>query len=289
MLDLDLLKTLVCVVDERSFTRAAERVHRTQSTVSQQILRLEQSVGHALLLRDRTGKNVVATERGEMLAAYARRLLAIAQEAETALDSPAAPAAVRIGLPEDFDARRLAAMLSGYLAVAPAVRLETSSGMSRDLQRDLAAGALDMALLKREPGSGPCIAAWPETLVWAAGQQPVPDAAEVPLALFPQGCIYRLRAIRALEQAGKRWRVAFGSHSLAGIQAAVAAGLALSVLPTSALLPEHRVLGPADGYPGLPQAELALIAAAQPLSAAQRSLADYLVRAMAADGAGMQV
>jgi DNA-binding transcriptional LysR family regulator len=280
MLDLDLLKTLVCVVDERSFTRAAERVHRTQSTVSQQILRLEDNVGQLLLLRDRTGKNVTPTEHGEMLAAYARRLLAIAQEAEEALASPAVAAPLRLGVPEDFDARRLTAILSGYQATAPQVRLDTVSGMSADLQRGLAAGTIDMALLKREPGSGPCLACWPESLVWVAGAQALPVGDGVPLALFPQGCIYRLRAIRALEKAGKRWRIAFGSHSLSGIQAAVSAGLGISVLPSSALLAEHRVLGPADGFAALPASELALVAAALPLGAAQRGLADYLGEAI---------
>jgi DNA-binding transcriptional LysR family regulator len=280
MLDLDLLKTLVCVVDERSFTRAAERVHRTQSTVSQQILRLEDNVGQLLLLRDRTGKNVTPTEHGEMLAAYARRLLAIAQEAEEALASPAVAAPLRLGVPEDFDARRLTAILSGYQATAPQVRLDTVSGMSADLQRGLAAGTIDMALLKREPGSGPCLACWPESLVWVAGAQALPVGDGVPLALFPQGCIYRLRAIRALEKAGKRWRIAFGSHSLSGIQAAVSAGLGISVLPSSAVLAEHRVLGPADGFAALPASELALVAAALPLGAAQRGLADYLGEAI---------
>jgi DNA-binding transcriptional LysR family regulator len=93
------------VVDEGSFTRAGERVHRTQSTVSQQIRKLEGAVGRALLLRDRTGNHVSATEHGELLAHYARRLLALSREAEDALTSDVALEPVRIGVPEDFDAR----------------------------------------------------------------------------------------------------------------------------------------------------------------------------------------
>ena len=87
MLDLELLKTFVCVVDEGSFTRAVERVHRTQSTFSQQVRKLEELVGHALLLRDRTGQNLSATEHGELLIHYARRLLALSSEATQALAS----------------------------------------------------------------------------------------------------------------------------------------------------------------------------------------------------------
>src|SRR6478609_7776118 len=107
MLDLELLKTLVCVVDEGSFTRAASRVHRTQSTVSQQVRKLEQSVGKTLLLRDRAGGNVSATEDGEVMLAYARRLLAIAGEAEHVLSAPRSARVIRLGVPEDFDVSRL--------------------------------------------------------------------------------------------------------------------------------------------------------------------------------------
>jgi DNA-binding transcriptional LysR family regulator len=278
MLDLELLKTLVCVVDERSFTRAAERVHRTQSTVSQQIRKLEDSVGAELLSRDRTGKSVVPTERGELLAHYARRLLALAQETEDMLARPAQPPVVRIGVPEDFDARRMSAMLSGFVARQAGARLETVAGMSTELQRLLQAGELDLALVKREPGSGPCVAAWPEKLVWVAGKAGPPARDEVvPLALFPAGCVYRARAVRLLDQAGRPWRMAFGSHSLTGIQAAVASGLGVTVLPTTALLAGHRVVGKAQGYPALPPTELALLASPLPMSAAQRALADHLV------------
>lgn len=278
MLDLELLKTLVCVVEEGSFTRGAERVHRTQSTVSQQILKLEERLGQALLERDRSGKQARPTPQGELLTQYARRLLAIAQEAEDALGRQAAQATLRLGVPEDFDARRMATLLGGFGRERPALRLETVSGMSSELQRRLAAGELDLALLKREPGSGEAIAAWPETLVWAgaAGSRGA-EPGSVPLVLFPPGCIYRLRAQRLLDKARRPWHQAFGSHSLTGIQAAVAAGLGLSVLPTTALLPEHAVL---DQFGSPPPSELALVSGSLAPSAPQRELADYLVAAL---------
>ena len=110
MLDLELLRTLVCVVDEGSFTRAAGRVHRTQSTVSQQVRKLEQTVGKTLLLRDRAGNQVQATEDCELMLAYARKLLAMADEAELVLSAPRRMQAIRLGIPEDFDVSRLAAL-----------------------------------------------------------------------------------------------------------------------------------------------------------------------------------
>jgi len=278
MLDLELLKTLVCVVDERSFSRAADRVHRTQSTVSQQILKLEDRLGQALLVRDRTGKRVVPTEGGERLAHYARRLLAMAQEAEDALARPASPPPVRVGVPEDFDAVRMSTILSGFMASHPDVRLETVSGMSTDLRRRLDADEIDIALIKREPGAGECIASWPERLAWVAGARALRrDEGSVPLALFPEGCIYRQRAIRSLEMAGRTWRVAFGSQSLTGIQAAVSCGLGVTVLPMSAVIEGHALLGTRDGFPKLAPSELALVGSKRPLSALQREIAQHLV------------
>ncbi|RQR94635.1 LysR substrate-binding domain-containing protein [Burkholderia sp. Bp8991] len=279
MFDLELLKTLICVVDEGSFTRAGERVHRTQSTVSQQVRKLEESVGRPLLLRDRSGNHVVATEHGVLLAQYARRLLALSQEAREVLQRDVKLSPVRIGVPEDFDARRMSAILSGFLKVRPDVRLETSAGMSADLQGKLAAREIDLALVKREPGRGDCFAAWPESLAWVRGRDadsPKPDSDEpIALALFPHGCIYRQRAIRSLDKAQRAWRIAFGSQSLTAIQAAVAAGLAISVLPKSAILPEHRVC---TDLPPLPPSELALVGTGDILDHAQRDMVDFLIK-----------
>ncbi|WP_133650952.1 LysR family transcriptional regulator [Paraburkholderia flava] len=277
MLDLDLLNTFVCVIDEGSFTRAGERVHRTQSTVSQQIRRLEELVGHTLLLRDRAGSHVSPTEHGELLSQYARRLLALSSEAQDALASDVEIAPVRVGVPEDFDARRMSSILAGFVRSQPGVRLETVAGMSTDLSRKLAAGDIEIALVKREPGSGECIASWPETLVWVRGKTArAPEATTnepLPLALFPQGCVYRQRAIRALDRIHRPWRIAFGSHSLTGIQAAVASGLGLSVLPTTAVLTGHRVC---TGLPDLPPTELALVAGEKALNRTQKALVDFL-------------
>jgi DNA-binding transcriptional LysR family regulator len=222
---------------------------------------------------DRTGNHVSATEQGELLAQYARRLLALSREAQDALTSDVALEPVRIGVPEDFDARRMSAMLSGFVKMKPGVRLETVSGMSVDLQRKLAAGEVEIALLKREPGSGECLASWPESLVWVKGEGVELTDEPVPLALFPQGCVYRQRAIRGLDKARRRWRVAFGSHSLTGIQAAVSSGLGVTVLPTTAVLPEHRIC---MGLPDLPPTELALVSAGGALNVVQQALIDFL-------------
>jgi len=276
--DLDLLRTFTAVVEAGGFTRAAERVHLTQSTISQQIKKLETNLGHTLLIRDRSTGGVRATEEGELLMSYARRILSVSAEASEALGrSVPLPKTVRLGVPEDFAGRRMIDLLSGFAKTSPRTRLDTISGWSFELRRLLQTDEIDLALVKREPGDGACIAEWEEQLVWvgspllAAGNDPVP------LAVFPAGCIYRERAIRAVERSGKAWRIAYSSQGLMGVQAAVASGLGISLLPADAVQPEHHVLSGADGFPPEPSSELALITATKKLEPAVRELADFLV------------
>jgi DNA-binding transcriptional LysR family regulator len=277
MLDLDLLRSFVSVVDAGGFTRAGERVHRTQSTVSQQIKRLELSVGRPLLHRE--GKNVSPTEEGERLLSYARRLLALAAEAQAAVGQPVCQAVVRLGVPEDFAAYHLAELLSDFARSRPGLGLDVRCDLSVKLAADIERHDLDIAIVKRRAGERGGLAAWPETLRWVtSARRPIdPDMDPVPLAVFPQGCLYRNRAVHALESAARPWRVAYNSPNLSGIQAAVSAGLGISILPEVAILRGHRVLGEEDGFPPIEGTEVALIAAsgAPPVV---RCLADALIR-----------
>lgn len=274
--DLDLLRTFAAVVDCGGFTKAAERIHLTQSTVSQQVKKLETNVGRVLLLRDKSTGGVQTTEEGEILLSYARRLLATAEEAMEMMRKPVAPKTVRLGVPEDFAGRRLIDLLSGFSAASPHIRLDTVSGWSTELRRLLDAGDIDLALIKREPGDGACLASWPEELVWVESVSRPERGDPVPLAVFPVGCIYRERAIRAIEQNGKRWRIAYTSQGLMGVQAAVASGLGISLLPSDAVLPEHRRLQPSEGFDAQPFSELALVKGRSRLSAEAGVLGEFL-------------
>jgi DNA-binding transcriptional LysR family regulator len=275
MLDLDLLRSFVSVVDTGGFTRAGERVHRTQSTVSQQIKRLEETLGYPLLLRN--GKHATTTEEGERLLSYARRILALAQEARDVVSRPARDGVVRIGIPEDFAAYRLTELLSDFARSRPSLRLEVRSGLSVQLRGALERGELDLVLVKRDAGEAGGIAAWPERLHWVTSQRHPIDFERdpLPLAVAEQGCLYRNRMIHAVESAGRAWHIAYMSPNLSGIQAAVSAGLGVSILSEVAILPDHRVLHEADGFPSISNTEIALIAAAA-ASPATRRLAEVL-------------
>lgn len=260
MLDLELLRSFVSVVEAGGFTRAGERVHRTQSTVSQQIKRLEEDVGQVLLHRD--GKDVRPTEAGERLLSYARRLLSLAEEARDVLRQPGGEGAIRLGIPEDFAAYRLTKLLGAFSRSHPRLRLDVRADQSKHLARDLERGELDLALYKREAGAKDAIAVWPERVHWVTSKNHPVDVgvSSVPLIGFPLGCIYRAGAIHALESAGRAWHTAYTSSSLSGIQAAVAAGMGLSILSEMAIQSDHRVLTAKDGFAPINRTEVALMA-----------------------------
>lgn len=275
MLDLELLRSFVSVVEAGGFTRASERVHRTQSTVSQQIKRLEEDVGQVLLHRD--GKEVRPTEAGERLLSYARRLLTLAEEARDVLGQPGGEGAIRLGIPEDFAAYRLAKLLGTFSRSHPGLRLDVRADQSKNLARDLDRGELDLALFKREAGAKGAIAVWPERVHWVTSKShPIEvNAPSVPLIGFPTGCLYRAGAIHALESAGRAWHMSYSSSSLAGIQAAVAAGMGLSILSEMSIQSDHRVLTAKDGFAPINRTEVALMAAPAASPATLR-LADRL-------------
>jgi DNA-binding transcriptional LysR family regulator len=275
MLDIDLLRSFVSVVDTGGFTRAGERVHRTQSTVSQQIRRLEETLGHALLHRN--GKQATPTEQGERLVNYARRILALEQEARDVVAQPTGEGTVRLGIPEDFAAYRLTELLSDFTRSRPGLRLDVRCGLSVQIRRALERGELDLALFKRDAGESGGIAAWPEQLCWVASRRHPIDFRRnpVPLVMFEQGCLYRDRMIHAIETAGRTWHIAYMSPNLPGIQAAVSVGLGVSILPKVAVLADHRPLVPKDGFPPVTKTEIALVIAAD-ASAATRRLAELL-------------
>jgi DNA-binding transcriptional LysR family regulator len=275
MLDIELLRSFVSVVDAGGFTRAGERVHRTQSTVSQQVKRLEDSVGRPLLVRN--GKQATLTEEGERLLSYARRILALEQEARDVVARPVIDGVVRLGIPEDFAAYRLTELLSDFVRSRPTLRLDVRSGLSVGHKRALERGELDLALFKRNAGEGDAIASWPEKLQWVTSRKHPVDLSRdpVPLAVSEQGCLYRDRLIHSIEAAGRTWHIAYTSPNLASIQAAVSAGLGMSILPDVAILPEHRVIEPAHGFPPITNTELALVAA-ENASPATRRLGELL-------------
>jgi len=275
MFDHVLLRSFVAVVDSENFTRAAERLHLTQSTVSQQVRRLEDSLGCQLLDRDQ--RRVRATAEGERLLGYARRILALHEEAADVLRDQQSEGVLRLAVPEDFAAERLMPLLSAFGSAHPGVRLEVTSGLGPQLRRWYQQGEFDLLLVKQMGHSEECVASWPEPLCWLdSAHNPALGRDPLPLVAFPVGGLYRHEMLHHLEVGGWRWRIGYSSASLASVCAAVAAGLGVSLLPVRVVSADHRVLDASSGLPDIQGVRLALYARSG-LSRAGKALEQQLL------------
>jgi len=266
MLELELLRTFVAVADCGGFHRAAEQLHLTQSTVSQQIKRLEFETRRPLFRR--TTRAVALTDDGEMLLDDARRLLQLEEAARRRLNAPQLSGVVRLGAVEEVASGSLPPALGRFAKLHPNVKLEVLIGVSSELIGQLDAGRLDVVLAKRPLGTSRGRLAWREPLLWTAADRfEIVRGAALPLALYREHSVSREAALQALRASDLAWEIVYTSPSLTGVRAAALAGLAVTPLPASAIIGGLRVLGAADGLPRLPDLEFAVFERDRPAAA----------------------
>ncbi len=262
-LDLDLLRGFVTVAERGGFTAAGAALGLTQSAISLKVKRLEEILGKRVL--ERGGRAVALTRDGETLLAYARRILALNDEAVRRMIEPPVAGRLRLGVADHFIPRNLAPVLARFAKVYPDVRLEVEVGRSHDLRSAMADGALDLVLGKRRDGETEGRPLFTETIVWVAAPGWAPPADRpLPIAMLPQGCMFRDRALTALARAGMAFEVVFTSASLPGVAAAAQAGFAATVLGRAGLPPGLEVL---PGLPDCGTAEMCLFGDAEGRSA----------------------
>ncbi|MBC8130134.1 MAG: LysR family transcriptional regulator [Rhizobiaceae bacterium] len=258
-LDLDQLRSFVAIVDTGSFTRAAEEVFKTQSAVSMQMRKLEERLQAQLF--ERTGRMTKLTDEGGRLLLYARKMLALSQETLTAFDEDSIEGFVRIGLPDDYAERLLPEIMARFTRSNPKVELQIACESSSSLVEHIEKGHLDVALVcpmrarhadivRREPLHFVTSAAHSVHL------EPI-----LPLAIGRADCHWRKLCIDGLNGIGRQHKILFTSWSATIVSSAVLAGLAVSVLPECALRSGMRVLGEADGFPRLDDAEISMLRA----------------------------
>ncbi|MCF3948378.1 LysR substrate-binding domain-containing protein [Acidiphilium iwatense] len=283
----DLLRTFVTVADLRSFTRAGEMLGRTQPAISLQIKRLEDIACASLFERDSTSFRL--TPVGEVLAIYARQILCLHDEALSRLLQRTVTGAVRVGLPNDFAVTLLPEVLVDFISRNPGVRLDVSCDISLNLLRGLHDGHHDVIVAMTAEQAAPAAAKlWAERLAWVGGIAPrIDDVRPLPLIVYPEGCIYRARMTEALSRAGIPWQITCTTASLASLQAAVRAGLGLTVLSASTVPAGLAVRPPEAGFPGLADATVGLYYARETLSDAAQHLVNFIIRKLdAAHGHG---
>ncbi|MGO4809822.1 LysR substrate-binding domain-containing protein [Cupriavidus sp. 2MCAB6] len=256
-LDLDVLTMLVAVADTSSFSRAAQVVHRSQSAVSMQIKALELALGKPLFVR--RARSVAPTQDGEVLLGFARRMLALRDEAWAAVVRPDVTGRVVIGVPDDYASSLLPAILKKFSATYPKVEIQVIGLPSVALAPMVRDGSVDLVCATRVKGlSGEFIRH--EPMVWAAA--PSADGIwrerPLPIAVFLPGSVARENAIRSLERAKITYRTSYESPSLLGLLSMVEAGLAVAPLARCAVPPHFTLLGQAQGLPEIAALEVIL-------------------------------
>lgn len=278
-LDPSCMRAFLAVAEAGSFTAAGQRLGRSQSAVSLQVKRIESQLGVTLLARG--PRNVGLTPAGEQLIERVRRLIALNDELAEGARAPEVAGAVRVGVPEDFASTHLPALLREFTQRHPRISLEVTCELTLPLLDRFAAGDLDLVLFKRRPGGPDGEVLLREQMVWVTGELGETPAASAPLPLVcaPRPCVLRNLATRALEAAGRPWRIAFSSGSLAGNHAALHAGLGIAALPLEMVPAGLRVL-PAGELPELHDIETAMLGA-NSLSPAACVLRDAMRQARA--------
>ena len=260
-IDPDILRSFAFIAEEGSFTRAAERVGRTQSAVSMQMQRLETLLGQKLLLRGKGGA-VQLTPHGQYLLERARALLALHDDIWTAFRAPSVQGTIRLGSPDDYALRYLPPILKRFADSHPGVDVDVLCLPSDELVERLKAGELDLTLLTEghEPPGWPKQQLWRGRLAWITSERHAPHRlTPLPLALAHGACSWREAAVTALTKAGLPYRVAYTSGTQVGTHSPVLAGLAVTVSTISWLPEGLRPMRADENLPPLPDFGILLL------------------------------
>ncbi|WP_415877081.1 LysR substrate-binding domain-containing protein [Burkholderia ubonensis] len=298
--DIAALRSLVAGMDLGSFAKAADRVARSSSAVSAQIRKLEEQAGTPLFVK--SGRGLALTDAGDAMLRYARRMIELNDEAAAAVRGVSLDGWVRIGLQEDFGEAILPGVLGRFARAHPKVRIEARVAHNAELLERLDANQLDLALVWGDPASAAFVARTgidseeiarvPMRWIGAAGSGAAGDgdAGEpsvrlrdepLPLVVFDRPCRFFGAATDALDRAGVPWRVAFTTPSLAGLWAAAAAGLGLTVRSHYGLPASVRLLDAAPlGLPELPSVPLMLLRRASSATPTVDRLARIMTQAV---------
>lgn len=286
-LDIRMLRSFVSVVQTGSITVTARQLGRTQPAITLQLQRLEELTNKPLFCN--IGRRLLLTDEGDLVLSYAKSILRLHDEMLQRLASPDVEGTVVLGTPDLYAAFVLPAILNRFRKAFPRVQVELRCELSTPLVGLVRRGEIDLALVTKMEGFSGGKVVGEEQLIWMAGaDSDAPRANPVPLALLPPGNIYREHAIDKLEGIGRNWKIACVSASAVGLQAAAIAGMAVTVLGRSALIPGLRELDTTEGFPALPPIELLLYRAAGRNLAAIDALYNYLESYLGSDSSRVE-
>ncbi|MGK8285883.1 LysR substrate-binding domain-containing protein [Pseudomonas putida] len=244
-LDLSLLHSFKTIAECGSLAQASVRLHKTQAAVSIQLKKLEDLVGKRLI--DRGNQQARLTSHGEQLLQYARKMLALSDEAMALFIEQQVSGTVRFGIPDDYASAFLSPVLQQFTALYPKARVKIRNDISQHLFTALEQGELDLALLTQRSGDGQGEILRCDQLHWvAAAHYQAQPTAPLPLALYPHGCGYRRQILAALSNNQRDYEIAFECTGVTGVHLAVDSGLAIAATSNPLIQPGWRVLDEED-------------------------------------------
>lgn len=254
-LDIDLLRTFVAVAETKSFTLAGVRLHKTQSAISVKIKKLEEQIGDRLLERS---SPVCPTPLGVRCLGIAQRLICAHEDAFMQLSRDSGTNKVSVGTSETYAASILSPALKAFQSNNPKLEIDIRCGHSWDILDAQSKDNIDLVIATRSPRHvGVTLKRLP--LIWVCNADSTAYCDEhLPLALFPERCLYRQAAIEALLRVGRSWSIAYTSSHHDGLIAAITTGNAVTAMIDSAIPAHFRRLDRSTGLPELPMIDVAL-------------------------------
>jgi DNA-binding transcriptional LysR family regulator len=276
--DMSALRAMVVGIELGSFASAALQLGRSQSAVSMQLKKLEEQAGQPLFRR--SGRGLVPTEAGDAFLTYARRIIALHDEAAASLGVAASAASVKIGLPQDFFEDVMPEAITRFSRRRPGVHVEVRAGRNYALEEEVRAGRLDVALTFFREGRdahGSQMASMPMRWFGGKGSSFPSGEDRIPLVLFDHPCLFRQTALQTLDGKSRRWRLSLTTPSLPGVWAALRFGQGITVRTSHRVPAGIHDVGSELGLPELPALDLRMLAGSE-LSPAAMDLREILTQ-----------
>lgn len=256
-LDPDFLRTFLAISETGGFASAANRVNKTQSTVSAQVRRLEEMLDARLF--EKSGRRNVLTGEGRKLMEYARAMVRLNDETIRAFRPPEVSGTIKIGTTDDYAQAFLPETLASFARSHPCVEVEIVTASSQILEPLLNTDGFDAVILLREKHDTEMEVLRTDRVHWIGvpgGNAQLDDA--MPLALWAEGCAWRDMALAALAAAGRAWRIAYTTSNTPLLYATVKSQLGVTVAPDWFVSEDVQILEDLDRKYPLGTAEIGI-------------------------------
>jgi len=278
-LDLGTLRSFVTIADSGSMTRAAGRLFMTQSAISMQIKRLENSLGMSVF--DRSAQGMSTTSEGEQLLHFANQMLAINDEAMGRLTSPDYEGQIRLGAPGDVIYPHIPVILKEFGRDFPRVQIKLSSGPTVNLKSQFNQGLLDVMLTTEQVASPGGSVISNQQLVWTGAVDGTAwKKRPVPLGIS-KNCAFRSSAIKLLDDAELKWIDVVASEDDTAALAMVSADLCISAQMECVKDAGRTTIDHGGHLPELPEVSIVLYSVDAPGNQLTQTMVEYLLRAFA--------